>query len=136
MSIEDIRKEFLKFVGIEKYEHFVLTLYESFPLRDKLFFWQEQLLSDFSNEFNITPISFENVHQIFNYCPIHEFELKKDTIPIIDGNNVVTKLSYKREKEFFPMANIDAPRDLERFDYPNYVDIVYCEKCREAIIRT
>ena len=128
---DQIRIEFKKFVGNEKYNHFILTLYEAFPLREKLFFWQEELLKNFSNEFDIEPILFENVHEIFNHCPIHDFELKKDNVKIVDGNDIIPKISYEREKELFPMANINAPRDLERFNYPKDVDVVYCEKCRE-----
>lgn len=126
-----IRKEFKKFVGNEKYNHFILTLYEAFPLREKLFFWQEELLKNFSNECDIEPIVNENVHEIFNHCPIHDFELKKDNVEIVDGNGISPKISYEREKELFPMANINAPRDLERFNYPKDVEVVYCEKCRE-----
>lgn len=63
MSAKEIRKEFEEFVGNEKYKHFILTLYEAFPLRDKLFFWQEQLLTDFSTIFDIEPISFQNIYK-------------------------------------------------------------------------
>lgn len=131
MRSEEIRKKFKDFVGNEKYEHFVLTLYEAFPLRKRLFFWQEHLLTEFSIECNIEPINFENIHKIFNHCPIHDFELKKDTVLIVNGNEMVPKISYEEEKRISPMANINASRDLERFNYPNDVDVVYCQKCRE-----
>ena len=132
MTAQEIRKEFKESVGNEKYNHFVLTLYEAFPLRDRLFFWQEELLGNFSNEYNIEPISFENIHKIFNHCPIHNFELKNDSVLIIDVNEIVPKISYEKEKEIFPMSNMNAPRDLERFNYPKNVDVVYCEICRET----
>ena len=132
MTNEEIRIGFEKFVGNKKYNHFILTLYEAFPLRNRLFFWQEQLLKDFSNKFDIELIEFRNVHQIFNYCPIHNYELKSDNVSIVDGNVVNSKVSYERKKELFPMANINAPRDLERFNYPKKVDVVYCDRCREV----
>jgi|SRR5688572_3089260 len=131
MIAEQIRNAFKDFVGKEKYVHFILTLYEAFPLRDRLFFWQEQLLKDFSNEFGIKPIIIENIYQIFNHCPIHNYELKKDNVPIVDGNEITSNLPYQKEKDHFPMANLNAPRDLARSNYPKYVDVVYCKKCRE-----
>ncbi len=30
-TFEEIRNEFIEFIGDEKYRHFVLTLYEAFP---------------------------------------------------------------------------------------------------------
>lgn len=51
---------------------------------------------------------------------------------IIDGSVNTSKTSYEIEKEVFPMSNINAPRDLERFSYPKNVDVVYYENCREA----
>lgn len=131
MTIEEIRVEFEKFIGNEKYIHFVLTLYEAFPLRNRLFFWQEQLLEDFTHKFDLEIIEFKKVHQIFNHCPIHNYQLKSDNVPIVDGNEINSKISYERAKELFPMANIIASRDLERFSYPKTVDVVYCDKCRE-----
>src|SRR5690606_36199398 len=116
----------------EKYEHFVLTLYEAFPLRDRHFFWQEQLLTEFSTQFNIEPINIENIHMIFNHCPILNSGLKNDTVPIVDGNKMDYKIPYEKEKRIFPMANIYAPRDLERFTYPKDVEVLYCEKCRKV----
>ncbi|TSE03075.1 hypothetical protein [Aquimarina algiphila] len=133
MTEEQIRNGFEEFVGNKKYNHFVLTLYEAFPLRDRLFFWQKQLLKDFSDEFNIDPIMFENVHNIFNHCPVHNHELKNENVPIVDEGQILPEAFYKREKDFFPMANINAPRDLERFSYPKSVDVVYCQKCREVV---
>lgn len=131
MTVEEIRIGFEKFVGNDKYVHFILTLYEAFPLRDRLFFWQEKLLKDFANKFDLKPIEFVQIHKIFNHCPVHSNELKIDTVPIVDGNEINSKISNEKEKEFFPMANINAPRDLERFSYPKTVNVLYCDKCRE-----
>ena len=128
---EEIRKEFAEFVGIEKYTEFVLTLYEAFPLRERLFFWQEQLLHDFSREMEMESIAFESVHAIFNQCPIHNYVLKNENVPIVDGNQIRSSVSYEESQKTFPMANVNAPRDLERFDYPKEVNVMYCEKCRE-----
>lgn len=131
LTVEEIRIGFEKFVGNEKYNHFILTLYETFPLRERLFFWQEELLNDFANKFNLEPIEFRQIHKIFNHCPVHSYELKNDTVPIVDGNEINSKIINEREKELFPMANINAPRDLERFSYPKTVNVVYCDKCRD-----
>lgn len=131
MTAKEFRIGFEKFVGNKKYTHFVLTLYEAFPLRNRLFFWQEQLLKDYTNKFDLEFINFSQVYQIFNHCPIHNYKLKNDNVPVVDGNIIKAKVPYKRQKELFPMANINAPRDLERFNYPKSVDVVYCHKCRE-----
>lgn len=131
MTAEEIRVGFEKYVGSEKYNYFVLTLYEAFPLRSRLFFWQEQLLKEFTNEHDLDLIEFEDIHKIFNHCPVHNYVLKNDNVPIVDGNSINPNFSYEQEKEFSPMANINAPRDLERFSYPKSVDVLYCEKCRE-----
>lgn len=131
MIAKKLREAFKEFVGKEKYILFILTLYEAFPLRNKLFFWQEQLLKDFSNKFDIKLITIENIYQIFNYCPIHNYELKNDNVPIVDGNEFEPKISHQKAKELFPMANLYAPRDLTRFIYPKNIEVVYCEKCRD-----
>lgn len=132
MTSGELRTEFEKFAGLEKYIHFVLTLYEAFPLRKKLFYWQEQLLNDFSNKFVIEPITIESALVIFNHCPIHNYKLINEKVAIVDGNKIVQKVSYKTSQEYFPMANINAPRDLDRYNYPKNVEVMYCEKCREA----
>ncbi len=111
LSNEEIRIDFKEYVGIDKYKHFVLTLYEAFPLRERLFFWQEELLTKFLPKIDIEPINYENVHKIFDHCPVHELELQNDTVLIVDGNELVPKISYNRKMELFPMANINAPRD-------------------------
>ncbi|WP_438423886.1 hypothetical protein [Aquimarina macrocephali] len=131
MTTEQIRNGFKKFIGDEKYNHFVLTLYEAFPLRGRLFFWQEELLKKFSNEFQIDQIEFENVYNIFNHCPVHNYELKNDDVSIVDGE-ILPEEFYQKEKNLFPMANFNAPRNLERFRYPKSVAIVYCDKCRKV----
>jgi hypothetical protein len=129
MTNNNIRKEFANNIGKEKYIHFVLTLYEAFPLRNKLFFWQEQLLSNFSRKFDIPQISVSNIYEIFNHCPIHDYELIKDTVPVVDGNRANTNLT--QTKELCPLANIDAPRNLEMFDYSESIEVLYCTICRE-----
>ena len=78
-----------------------MTLYEVFPLREKLFFWQEELLHNFSQENNIERIRYKNVYEIFNHCPIHDFELKKDTVKIVDGNDVNPKHHTTEKKNSF-----------------------------------
>lgn len=128
MSIPEIRQRFKEFIGNEKYVHFVLTLYESFPLRDKLFFWQEQLLSDFSNSFDFEPIGIDEIYDVFDQCPVHNCTLKNDTVPIVDGNGIVSK---GISKDLSPLANTNAPRDLERFRYGKVIDVLYCPKCRQ-----
>ncbi len=130
MEFDTTRKKFMEFVGKEKYIEFVLTLYETFPLRDKLFFWQEQLLKKFSNEFNLRTIEFNELYSIFNNCPIHDNVLKEGVVPIIDGNTYKPVLPYEKEKEIYPMANDIAPRNLEMMDYPESVEVFYCPQCR------
>lgn len=133
MTTGEIRTSFEKYVGNDKYNHFILTLYEAFPLRNRLFFWQEQLLKEFTNEYDLELIELRQAHKIFNHCPVHNYELKNDNVPIVDGNSISSNFSNEKEKEFFPMANVNAPRDLERFSYPKNVDVIYCDKCREFL---
>ncbi|MFD2566732.1 hypothetical protein [Pseudotenacibaculum haliotis] len=129
---KEIRTEFEEFVGTEKYRHFVLTLYEAFPLRDQLFFWQEELLEEFSTHFKRHVIQHSEVHKIFNHCPVHKVQLKSDTVAIVDGSKASHRIPYSLQEEFFPLANVDAPRNLEMFEYPEDIDVLYCEQCRKT----
>ncbi|RZS93932.1 hypothetical protein [Aquimarina brevivitae] len=132
MTYEEIRIEFEKFVGNEKYNHFILSLYDTFPLKKRLLFWQESLLKDFFNKYDLETIEYEQIYRIFNRCPVHHYKLKHDTVTIIDGNEVNSTISYRKEKNLFPMANIYAPRDLNRFSYPKKVNVVFCSRCRKV----
>ena len=130
MPFDVTRIKFIEYVGKEKYKDFVLTLFEAFPIRDRLFLWQEQLLVKFSSDLNLPSIKFEDVYSIFNHCPIHDIELKEDTVPIIDGSNIKSVIPYEKQLEISPMANVDAPRNLEMQDYPESVEVFYCFQCR------
>ncbi len=129
---EDIRTAFEEFAGTEKYRHFVLTLYEAFPLRDQLFFWQEELLGEFSKHFKRHVIQHSEVYKIFNHCPVHKGQLKSDTVAIVDGSKASHRIPYSLQEEFFPLAHVDAPRNLEMFVYPENIDVLYCEACRKT----
>jgi len=127
-----IRKQFVEVFGFEKYKQFVLTLYEAFPVRDRLFFWQEQMLKNLSEHFNIRPITYEEVYLIFNQCPLHNAELKRDIVPIVDGNNCQDMKFTEIDNSSFPLSNVIAPRDLERFNYPEELEVYYCHDCRKT----
>jgi hypothetical protein len=100
MSPDLIRYKFIEEFGRVEYKEFVLSLYEAFPLRDKLFFWQEQLIEKIFNDLNIPQPTIEEVYSIFNCCPIHDAKLNADIVPIIDGNNLGWALSYRVKKTF------------------------------------
>ena len=130
MSLDIIRKKFIENFGREKYKEFVLTLYESFPIRTKLFFWQEQLITKLSLELNRQQIDIEEVFSIFNHCPIHDVELKEDTVHIVNGLNYEGDSLTDKELELFPLANTEACRNLELGNYPENIDVLYCPACR------
>ncbi|UKN00202.1 hypothetical protein K6119_10705 [Paracrocinitomix mangrovi] len=132
MTPEEIRTRFQEFVGDEDYINFVLSLYDRFPRPENLHLWQEKLLTDFSNKFGTDPINTTDVYKIFSHCPIHDFELKPDKVVIVNGNEIAASIPYEKERELFPLANVNAPRDLDRFEYPESVEVVYCERCREV----
>jgi hypothetical protein len=135
MSSEQIRKKFIQKFGKGKYEEFVVSLYDSFPLRDRLFFWQEKLLERLFKELAISVPSVKEIYFIFKYCPIHDLELKTDNVSIINGNNYSPNFTLQEEKSYFPLANINAPRDLDRFTYPETVNVLYCSDCRKEQIK-
>jgi hypothetical protein len=130
MENDLIRKKLIELFGNEKYVEFVLSLYESFPKRDRLFFWQEQLLAEFNKYLNHKQLDYEEVYLIFNFCPIHDLELGKDFVPVINGNRFKSDISSLDEKKFFPLANIYALRDLDNIKYPDKIEVVYCANCR------
>jgi len=130
MSSNIIRKKFIENYGREKYKEFVLTLYESFPIRTRLFFWQEQLINKLSLELHLQQIDIEEVFSIFNHCPIHDVKLKEDTVCIVDGSNIQRDISIDKELELFPMANTKAFRNLELRNYPEKINVLYCPNCR------
>ena len=130
MKLELIREKFIEMYGTEKYKEFVLTLYEAFPLRERLFFWQEEMLNNFCKHFNIGHIDYEKTYSVFNYCPVHNVKLEKDIIPIVDGNS----LEVGKKREYLnPFANLVAPRNLEMFEYPKTVEVYFCQTCRKAL---
>lgn len=131
MTSDSIRHSFIETFGDEKYEEFVLSLYEAFPLREKLLFWQDKLLDGFFKDLNIQRPILEEVYSIFGHCPMHDTALKKDNVPIINGNAYTDHLTLREERKLFPFANVHAPRDLDRFEYPERIDVLYCSKCRE-----
>jgi len=51
-------------------------------------------------------------------------------VPIIDGSNIKSVIPYEKQLEISPMANVDAPRNLEMQDYPESVEVFYCFQCR------
>lgn len=135
MTNDKKRIRFRELFGEVKYKNFVLSIYESYPWTnlERLFYWQMDFLSEFESKYGIEPIGIENLREIFTQCPVHHFELKVDIIPIVDGKKILRNESYyKAEKENFPLAYVNAPRDLERMTYPENIKKVYCEKCREA----
>jgi hypothetical protein len=130
MEPEIIREQFIEYFGFDQYKMFVLTLYEAFPLRDKLFIWQDQMLEKFCEQLKIEQITYEEIYLIFNTCPLHRVQLKKDIVPIVDGNKQCDIVFNQTVNYLFPFSNVDAPRDLERFAYPKEVEVYYCQDCR------
>ncbi len=131
MSPDLIRYKFIEKFGRVEYKEFVLCLYEAFPLRDRLSFWQEQLIEKIFNDLNIPQPTIGEVYSVFNYCPIHDVKLNADIVPIIDGNKMDSALSHREEEKRYPLANVIAPRNLDWFKYPENVEILYCFICRE-----
>jgi len=131
MTSDVIRLKFITKYGEDKYQEFVLSLYEAFPRPDSLKFWQEKLINELIKELNFHQLSLEEVYNIFNYCPIHNVELLGDNVPIINGMELKEPLDFNLRKQLFPLVNINAPRDLDRFEYPKSIDIYYCPVCRD-----
>jgi hypothetical protein len=130
MENDIIRKKFIEVFGNDKYVEFVLSLYESFPKRDRLFFWQEQLLIELSKYIENKQLIHKEIYSIFNHCPIHDKELIKDLVPVINGNRYKSHISSLDEKKLFPLANVYALRDLDSNKYPDHIEILYCPNCR------
>jgi hypothetical protein len=82
-------------------------------------------------ELGIQKIDLDETHKIFNYCPLHDIELITDNVPIVDGENYKGTFEFSSSRQLFPLANINAPRDLSRFDYPQNLNIHYCVICRQ-----
>jgi hypothetical protein len=126
MQPDIIRIRFIEKFGLAKYIEFVLSLYESFPRRNTLFYWQENLIKELSTGFSIEINGLDELYKIFCYCPIHNIELLNEDVPVVDGNEP----QESNYNSLYPLANINAPRDLDRLKYPQWIDIFYCPKCR------
>ncbi len=109
MTKKEIRNELEQFIGTEKYIHFILSLYESAPRRERLLFWQEEILNEFTKSAQVEPIGFDSLYSIFNCCPIHKKTLKQEEVLIVNGNYNNSKIPYGIEKKTMPLANINAP---------------------------
>jgi|GEM_PF-2860990 len=131
MEAKEIRDTFVTTFGIETYRKFVLSLYESFPPRNRFFFWQEEQIKTLCNHLEIPELTWEQVYRTFDHCPLHNSLLIEDIVPIVDGLHDPIPGFYQTEALYFPLSNIEAPRNLEMSDYPPTVTVRYCERCRE-----
>lgn len=132
MTSNFVRSKFIEKYGEAKYKEFVLSLYDIFPRADNLLFWQEKLIVELTKELGLSQPNTDDVFNIFNYCPVHNVELLDDNVPIINGMELKEPLDINLRKQLFPLANVNAPRYLDRFEYPKSIDIKYCPSCRDA----
>lgn len=133
MEPKDIRAKFIEIYGYDKYKELVLSLYQSFPLINKLAFWQEQLLNNLSSNLNRQNFKISEIFSIFNHCPIHDQILKEDIVPIVDGNSYQVELLFETEIKLRPFANTIAPRNLNFGNFPKELKVYYCPDCRKVL---
>lgn len=130
MTPETIRSKFILKYGSSKYIEFVLSLYEAFPFRSRLFYWQEQLMESLFAELSVITPTVQEVYSIFSHCPIHNIQLKTDIIPVVNGNVLYTDSDLQKKNKENPLANTIAPRNLDHFVYPTEIEVWFCSECR------
>jgi hypothetical protein len=127
-----IRFKFMEKYGDVKYKEFVLSLYLHFPRRDTLLFWQERLIKELLIELGIQEIEIEEIYNVFNHCPVHDIELLKDNVPIVDGVEYIDPINWGLQEKLFPLVNINALRDLNSSLYPRTIELLFCPSCRQS----
>ena len=76
MHAGELRATFRDFAGQDGYRRFLRTLNRDSRRKGRLFFWQEQLWSEFVGHTPKAPTDAENIMALFRICDVHDCPLE------------------------------------------------------------
>jgi hypothetical protein len=76
MDISDLRTLFHQFVGDDRYRNFVRTINLTCRKQNRLFYWQEQLWSEFTETNPHISQTAEDIMDLFCICDVHNYPLR------------------------------------------------------------
>lgn len=105
MGTAEIRAEFKRFVGAERFRKFVRFVGHQCRRKGRLLFWQEQLWDEFASKLPEARLSREEILRVFCICDVHGGELE-DLPPEDPKGKIRWTPEYDQAKEtLFPLAN-------------------------------
>ena len=111
---------------------FLLALHRQSAEMNRLYFWQEQMLSRYSSETGIEVRTLDEALSAFNLCHVHGHTLMTDKVSIQYGTRrPPSEAEVKLSSEKYPFANLKAygPCWVEK---KTHKDVTYCSGCRAA----
>jgi hypothetical protein len=105
METAEIRTEFKRFAGAERFRKFVRFIGNECRGKGRLFFWQEQLWDEFTSKFADARLSPAQILRVFCVCDVHGCELEE--LPSDDPKGKIRWTpEYDQAKEtLFPLGN-------------------------------
>jgi hypothetical protein len=139
MDIGNVRAEFKRFAGPERYRKFVRFVGNQSRSKRRLFYWQEQLWDEFESKFPEARLSAEEILRAFCICDLHGCELE-DLPPAESSGKIRWIPEYDQAKEtLFPLARgrylsclqCDSARQTWIFENPDLCRILRCKTTYE-----
>jgi len=123
----DIRKLFKEFLdNDERFLKFTDSVQE---VKGRLYFWQEGIWEDFTNQYPNVSRDFADIVTIFRYCQLHDVELLSEKTKVFHGNMDYCSRQLAIEAKKFPCHG-RRTISSEGGSMPDYVTRWYCPICR------
>lgn len=105
MNALEIRSEFRRFAGEERYRKFVRAINRASRGKGRLLYWQEDLWAEFLSSCGMNRLSSAEIIEFFSVCDIHDCQIQ-----MADGNEAIPKVRHTPEvdeafEKLFPFAN-------------------------------
>lgn len=104
MDISVFRQAFRTHCGEEGANKFSSAFLHSFPFKQRLYFWQEQMLDGLCKAHGLPYPEPEALPALFNFCAIHGDDLLPDRVPIFYGTFMPASEEDKRRSARHPYA--------------------------------
>lgn len=122
--MNNFKDTFRAYCGEDRFRKFILKLHD----HDKLLFWMQKLMDEFSIKHPNFPSDYESIIKELNICPIHNTELTEAEFDVIWGLIKFPKDYYDAREEGFPFGRNVV---FSCIDGPNKKHLLkICEKCQ------
>lgn len=105
MNALEMRSEFRRFAGEERYRKFVRAINRASRSKGRLLYWQEDLWAEFLSSCSLNPLSSAEIIECFSVCDIHDCKIQVSVV-----NEAIPKIRHTPEvdeafEELFPFAS-------------------------------